>query len=79
MSGLSAALCQWSGARNPAGRIIGSPLGAGAHGIGGVVFQFQLVKRIDALPLTRDYMADAEQRLLQQDDAIDARPRLVGE
>jgi cyclopropane-fatty-acyl-phospholipid synthase len=44
-----------------------------------VVFQVQLVKRIDALPLTRDYMADAEQRLLQQDDAIDARPRLVGE
>jgi cyclopropane-fatty-acyl-phospholipid synthase len=44
-----------------------------------VVFQVQLVKRIDALPLTRDYMADAEQRLLRQDDAIDARPRMVGE
>jgi cyclopropane-fatty-acyl-phospholipid synthase len=44
-----------------------------------VVFQVQLVKRIDALPLTRGYMADAEQRLLHQDDAIDARPRLVGE
>jgi len=44
-----------------------------------VVFQVQLVKRIDALPLTRDYMADAEQRLLQQDDAVDARPRMAGE
>jgi cyclopropane-fatty-acyl-phospholipid synthase len=40
-----------------------------------VVFQVQLVKRIDALPLTRDYtyMADAERRLLRQDDAIRAR------
>jgi cyclopropane-fatty-acyl-phospholipid synthase len=44
-----------------------------------VVLQVQLVKRIDALPLTRDYMADAEQQLLRQDDAIDARPRMVGE
>ncbi len=44
-----------------------------------VVFQVQLVKRIDALPITRDYVVQAEQRLLQQDDAIDARPRLVGE
>jgi cyclopropane-fatty-acyl-phospholipid synthase len=44
-----------------------------------VVFQVQLVKRIDALPLTRDYMADAEQRLLQQDDAIRAWPRIAGE
>jgi cyclopropane-fatty-acyl-phospholipid synthase len=43
-----------------------------------VVFQVQLVKRIEALPLTRDYMVAAEQRLLEQ-DAIDARPRLAGE
>jgi cyclopropane-fatty-acyl-phospholipid synthase len=43
-----------------------------------VVFQVQLVKRIDALPLTRDYMTDAEQRLLKQ-DAMDARPRMAGE
>ena len=42
------------------------------------VFQVLLVKRIDALPLTRDYMMDAEQRLRVQ-DAIDARPRLVRE
>ncbi len=41
-----------------------------------VVFQVQLVKRVDALPITRDYMVDGEQRLLEQ-DATDARPRLV--
>ena len=41
-----------------------------------VVFQVQIVKRIDALPMTRDYMMDAERRLLEQ-DAIDARPQLV--
>lgn len=41
-----------------------------------IVFQVLLVKRIDALPLTRDYMMDAEQRLREQ-DAIDALPRLV--
>jgi cyclopropane-fatty-acyl-phospholipid synthase len=44
-----------------------------------VVFQAQLVKRIDALPPTREYMADAERRLLRQDDAIRARPRIAGE
>jgi hypothetical protein len=38
----------------------------------------QIVKRIDSLPLTRDYMADPEQHRLEQ-DAIDARPRLVTE
>ena len=43
-----------------------------------VVFQVQIVKQIDALPITRDYMMDGEQRLLEQ-DVIDARPRLVGE
>jgi cyclopropane-fatty-acyl-phospholipid synthase len=43
-----------------------------------VVFQVQIVKRIDALPWTRDYMANAEQQLLER-DAIDTRPRLVPE
>ena len=43
-----------------------------------VVFQVLLVKRIDALPLSRDYMVDAEQQLREQ-DAISARPRLVRE
>jgi cyclopropane-fatty-acyl-phospholipid synthase len=41
-----------------------------------VVFQVQLVKRINALPITRDYMLDTEGRLREQ-DAIKARPRLV--
>ena len=41
-----------------------------------VVFQVQLVKRINALPITRDYMLDTERRLREQ-DAIKARPRLV--
>ena len=44
-----------------------------------VVFQVQLVKRIDALPLTRDYIAEVEQRLRLQDAAIDVRLRMVGE
>ena len=43
-----------------------------------VVFQVQIVKRIGALPITRDYMMDGEQRLLEQ-DVIHARPRLIGE
>ena len=45
--------------------------------LGLVVFQVQVVKRIDAPPLVRDYMMDAEQRLLEQ-DALDARARLAG-
>jgi cyclopropane-fatty-acyl-phospholipid synthase len=41
-----------------------------------IVFQVQLVKRIDVLPLTRDYMAVAELRLFEQ-DRLNVRPRLV--
>ena len=41
-----------------------------------VVFQVQLVKRIDALPLTRDYIAYDEQQVRERDD-IDARPRMA--
>jgi cyclopropane-fatty-acyl-phospholipid synthase len=44
-----------------------------------MVLQVQLVRRIDALPLTRDYVADAERRLLRNDEAGNARPRLAGE
>ncbi|MEX6723691.1 class I SAM-dependent methyltransferase [Parapedomonas caeni] len=33
---------------------------------GHVVFQIQLARTVDAVPLTRDYMRDAEARLLQQ-------------
>ncbi len=43
-----------------------------------VVFQVQLVKRIDALPTTRDYMLTDEQRLREQ-EAVEARPRMAGE
>jgi hypothetical protein len=35
-------------------------------------------KQIDVLPLTRDYMTDAEQWLTEQ-DLFNARVRLVGE
>ena len=45
--------------------------------LGLVVLQVQVVKQIDVLPLTRDYMTDAEQRLPEQ-DVLNARMRLVG-
>ncbi|RIA56470.1 SAM-dependent methyltransferase [Dichotomicrobium thermohalophilum] len=45
---------------------------------GMMVFQIQLIKQVDALPLTRDYMVEDERRL----EAIEAgggqRPRLAG-
>ncbi len=44
-----------------------------------IVFQIQLVKRIDALPITRDYMMETE-RLLQRQAAARPQPtRLAGE
>jgi len=43
-----------------------------------VVFQVQLVKRIETLPLTRDYIGRGE-RELQGHEAIEARPRMAGE
>jgi cyclopropane-fatty-acyl-phospholipid synthase len=43
-----------------------------------VVFQVQLVKRIGALPTTRDYMLTDEHRLREQEE-IEARPRMAGE
>lgn len=44
-----------------------------------IVFQIQLVKRIDALPITRDYMIEAERRL-QRTSTTPAEPtRLAGE
>ena len=43
-----------------------------------VVFQVQLVKRIGALPTTRDYMLTDERRLFEQEQ-IEARPRMAGE
>jgi len=43
-----------------------------------VVFQVQLVKRIESLPLTRDYIGGNE-RELQGHEAVEARPRMAGE
>jgi hypothetical protein len=42
------------------------------------VFQLQLGRRIDALPLTRDYIGEAEHRLRAQ-GALVAEPRMAGE
>jgi cyclopropane-fatty-acyl-phospholipid synthase len=44
-----------------------------------VVFQVQLVRRIDALPITRDYIGQAEQRLAARERGGDERLRSVGE
>jgi cyclopropane-fatty-acyl-phospholipid synthase len=44
-----------------------------------MVFQLQLVKRIDTLPLTRDYMLAAERRLAIRDSAGAETPRMAGE
>jgi cyclopropane-fatty-acyl-phospholipid synthase len=42
------------------------------------VFQMQLTKRIDTLPITRDYMFEAEQRMrMAEHEAL--RPRMAGE
>jgi cyclopropane-fatty-acyl-phospholipid synthase len=43
-----------------------------------VVFQVQLVRRIDSLPLTRNYMYTDEHRLLER-DRITQRPLMAGE
>ncbi len=44
-----------------------------------VVFQVQLTKRLDTLPLTRDYMTAEEDRLHNREEAITNPPRLAGE
>jgi cyclopropane-fatty-acyl-phospholipid synthase len=44
------------------------------------VFQLQLTKKIDALPITRDYMFEEERRLSGEGQSIaQARPRMAGE
>jgi cyclopropane-fatty-acyl-phospholipid synthase len=43
-----------------------------------VVFQVQLAKRVETLPLTRDYMHDGESRLGVR-EAGGQRPRMAGE
>lgn len=44
-----------------------------------MVFQIQLAKKIDALPIVRDYMLEDERRLAAQEAGIGTRPRLAGE
>lgn len=44
-----------------------------------IVFQIQLIKRIDALPITRDYMTQAEQRLQRSASTPSQPTRLAGE
>ena len=44
-----------------------------------VVFQIQLAKRVDAVPLTRDYIGEAEQRLAKLERGRREQPRLAGE
>jgi cyclopropane-fatty-acyl-phospholipid synthase len=43
-----------------------------------VVFQVQLVKRLETLPLTRDYMYRGE-RELREHEGMAAQPRMAGE
>ncbi len=44
-----------------------------------VVYQIQLAKRVDALPLTRDYMLEAERWLAVREGGPLERPRIAGE
>jgi cyclopropane-fatty-acyl-phospholipid synthase len=44
-----------------------------------IVFQLQLIKRIDALPITREYMLAAERRLAMRDSAGTDSQRMAGE
>ena len=52
---------------------------AGFRHSGLTVFQLQLAKRIDALPITRDYMFNEERRLMAGEAGVPARPRMAGE
>jgi len=45
---------------------------------GMMVFQIQLIKQVDALPLTRDYMLEDERRLDALETGHGRRPRLAG-
>jgi cyclopropane-fatty-acyl-phospholipid synthase len=44
-----------------------------------MVFQIQLAKRIDTLPLTRDYIGEEERRLQRIENAPAETPRMAGE
>jgi cyclopropane-fatty-acyl-phospholipid synthase len=52
---------------------------AGFRHSGLTVFQLQLTKQIDALPITRDYMLAEERRLMAGEAGVPARPRMAGE
>ena len=52
---------------------------AGFRHSGLTVFQLQLTKRIDALPITRDYMFSEERRLMAGEAGVPARTRMAGE
>jgi cyclopropane-fatty-acyl-phospholipid synthase len=52
---------------------------AGFRHSGLTVFQLQLSKKIDALPITRDYMFREERRLMAGEAGVPARPRMAGE
>jgi len=56
--------------------LAGSELSFRYHGM--MVFQIQLVKQVDALPLTRDYMLEDERRLSALEAGEGPRPRLAG-
>ena len=52
---------------------------AGFRHSGLTVFQLQLTKKIDALPITRDYMFNEERRLMAGEAGVPARARMAGE
>lgn len=52
---------------------------AGFRHSGLTVFQFQLAKKIDALPITRDHIFSEERRLMAGEAGVPARARMAGE
>ena len=52
---------------------------AGFRYSGLTVFQLQLAKKIDALPITRDFMFKEERRLMESDAGVPASSRMAGE
>jgi cyclopropane-fatty-acyl-phospholipid synthase len=52
---------------------------AGFRHSGLTVFQLQLTKKIDTLPITRDYMFSEERRLMAGEAGVPARTRMAGE
>ena len=42
--------------------------------MGFMVFQVQLTKKVDALPLTRDYIPDTEKHLRNREQTLEADP-----